>query len=198
MSDIVRHKGIITREDRNRLNKHKSGVLWFTGLSGAGKSTLAHGLEAKLFKLGIRAYVLDGDNIRHGLNSDLGFSREDRQENIRRIVEVTKLFVDAGMIIIAAFISPYEEDRNFARNNFLNDEFFEVYIKCPLETCEMRDPKDRYEKARKGLIKGYTGIDSPYEEPRNPDLILETDRYDIQECLKRLTTFIRAKGLIKT
>lgn len=196
MSSIIKFNGAITRQDRNRLNDHGSGVLWLTGLSGAGKSTLAYALEERLFSLGVRSYVLDGDNIRHGLNSGLGFSREDRKENIRRIAETAKLFVDAGIIVITAFISPYEEDRKFARERFSADEFFEIFVKCPLSVCESRDPKGQYEKVRKGLIKNYTGIDSPYEAPAVPDLVLQTDCSDITQCLTMLTDFIKLKHLI--
>lgn len=183
---LVQHKGLIDRHDRHRLNRHKSCVVWLTGLSGAGKSTVAHALEEKLYAMEIRSYVLDGDNVRRGLNADLGFSREDRQENIRRIVEAAKLFLDAGLVTITAFISPYADDRVFARRSFATGDFYEVFVKCPIEVCERRDPKGQYAKARGGIIKGYTGIASPYEEPCNPDLVLETDLLNIDECVGRV------------
>lgn len=176
---IIWQKGFITKEDRNILNNHKAGLVWITGLSGSGKSTIAHQLESKLHREGIRCYVLDGDNIRHGLNKDLGFSPEDRFENIRRIVEVAKLLVDAGLIVLAAFISPYREDRKYIRNQFKDGKFIEIYVKCSLEECERRDPKGQYKKARAGIIKNYTGINAPYEEPYDPDLVIDSEKVDI-------------------
>jgi len=187
---VIRHYGQITRRDRNLLNQHASGVLWFTGLSAAGKSTIAYGIEQKLFNRGIRSYVLDGDNVRHGLNSDLGFSPQDRKENIRRIVEVTKLFVDAGFIVLTSFISPYKEDRDFARSCFSVDTFYEVYIKCSIQECERRDPKGMYEKARRGIIKNYTGISAPYEEPESPDLVIETEKLNIEDSIQDVLNFM--------
>jgi adenylylsulfate kinase len=196
MEHVVWHTGEISREDRNLLNSHKSGILWFTGLSGAGKSTLAHELEKALFRRGMRAYVLDGDNVRHGLNNNLGFSDDDRKENIRRVAEVAKLFVDAGIITIVALISPLREYRDAARTGYLDGEFIEVYIKCPLEVCEVRDPKGHYKKARLGLIKGYTGIDAPYEEPVNPELVLETHLHDVEKCVEMLMGYLSDHGWI--
>ena len=187
---LVKYNGHITRRDRNILNRHASGVLWLTGLSAAGKSTIAYGVEERLFRLGIQSYVLDGDNVRHGLNSDLGFSPQDRKENIRRIVEVSKLFVDGGFIVLTSFISPYKEDRDFARSCFSRDTFYEVYIKCSIQECERRDPKGMYEKARRGIIKNYTGISAPYEEPESPDLVIETEQLNIEDSIQLVLTFM--------
>jgi adenylylsulfate kinase len=181
---VVWHEKLVHRHDRHRLNKHRSGVLWFTGLSASGKSTIAHHLEKDLFDRGIRAYVLDGDNIRHGLNSNLGFSRDDRKENIRRIAELSKLFVDAGNVVLAAFISPYREDRKLVRETLGDDSFFEIYVKCPVEICEQRDPKGQYKKAREGIIKNYTGISAPYEEPENPDMVVDTVELSVEESVR--------------
>lgn len=164
-TNIVWHESAITKEDRLKLNDHQSPVLWFTGLSGSGKSTITVALEKALYEKGIRTYRLDGDNIRHGLNNNLGFSPEDRKENIRRIGEVSKLMSDAGLITLTAFISPYREDRDNVRQLLAKGDFIEVYIKCSLESCEARDPKGLYQKARSGEIKQFTGIDAPYEEP---------------------------------
>jgi adenylylsulfate kinase len=187
---LVRYNGHITRSDRNIFNQHVSGVLWFTGLSAAGKSTIAHEVEKKLFSRGIRSYVLDGDNVRHGINSDLGFSRQDRKENIRRIVEISKLLVDAGLIVLASFISPSKKDRDYVRNCFSTDNFHEIYIKCSIEECERRDPKGMYEKARRGIIKNYTGISSPYEEPESPELIIDTEKINIADSIKIILEFM--------
>ena len=193
---IVPHKGIIKKQDRKTLNGHKSGILWFTGLSYAGKSTLAYKLEEKLFERELRAYVLDGDNVRTGLNKGLGFSAEDREENIRRIGEVAKLFVDAGSIAIAAFISPYEKDREFVRSIVEDDEFIEVYIKCSLDVCEQRDVKGFYKKARAGIIKNFTGIDDPYEEPEHPEIIVETDKMNVEKSVEKIINYLEEKGYI--
>ena len=193
---IVWHEGYINRQDRNHLNQHKSGLVWFTGLSASGKSTIAHYVEKELFIRGIRAYVLDGDNVRHGLNSNLGFSRTDRQENLRRIAELAKLFVDAGILVLAAFISPYREDRDYIRKRFEGDNFLEIYVKCPIEECEKRDPKGQYKKARAGIIKNYTGISAPYEEPENPELILETENIGIEEAAKKVIEVLDKKLII--
>ena len=184
IGNIRVHHPTITKLDRQRLNHHGSVILWFTGLSGSGKSTLAYQLEENLFKKGVRTYVLDGDNIRTGLNKDLGFSAEDREENIRRIAEVAKLFVDAGVVVLTAFISPYRKDRAIARSLVGADEFVEIYVKCPLEICEQRDAKGLYEKARSGIIKQFTGIDDPYEEPENPEIVIETDKMSVEECVR--------------
>lgn len=193
---IIPHNPIITKRDRHRLNGHKSCILWFTGLSGSGKSTLAHRVEEILFEMGIRTYVLDGDNIRMGLNKNLGFSKEDREENIRRISEVAKLFVDAGIIVLTAFISPYRRDRDLARSLVEKGEFIEIYVKCPLEVCEKRDVKGLYEKARKGIIKQFTGIDDPYEEPENPEIVVETDKYSLEESANIVVNYLKEKGYL--
>jgi adenylylsulfate kinase len=193
---IIPHDPIITKKDRQRLNGHKSAILWFTGLSGSGKSTLAHKVEEKLFEEGIRTYVLDGDNIRMGLNKNLGFSKEDREENIRRIAEVAKLFVDAGLIVLTAFISPYRKDREMARNLVEKGEFIEIYVKCPIEICERRDVKGLYEKARKGVIKQFTGIDDPYEEPLYPEIIVETDKQTLEESVGVIYDYLKEKGYL--
>jgi adenylylsulfate kinase len=195
-SHIIWHHAFVTKQDRQRLNKHKSCTLWFTGLSGSGKSTLANTVDKKLFERGIRSYVMDGDNIRHGLNKDLSFSNEDRKENIRRIGEVAKLFVDSGQIVLTAFISPFCEDREMVKNLFSNGEFFEIYVKCPLNVCEFRDPKGLYSKARKGEIQDFTGISSPYEEPENPDLLIETNLLTIEESAEKLISFLQEKEII--
>lgn len=181
---VIWHEVQVSRNDRALLNRHRSGLVWFTGLSASGKSTLAHSVEKRLFDKGIRTYVLDGDNVRHGINSNLGFSRGDRRENLRRILEVSKLFVDAGIVVLAAFISPYKEDREFIRKGFEGDNFLEIYVKCPVEECEKRDPKGQYRKARAGIIKNYTGISAPYEEPENPELVVNTFRMSQPVCVE--------------
>jgi adenylylsulfate kinase len=190
------HKGRISLDDRYKRNGHKSGLIWLTGLPASGKSTLAYELEYKLFHLGVQVYVLDGDNIRHGLNKDLGFSPEDRQENIRRIAEVSKLLVDAGIITIAAFVSPYEKDRQMVRQRFSKSQYFEVYVKCPLEVCEQRDPKGLYKKARCQEIPNFTGISAPYETPVEPDLIVETNQLTVQEAVSLILKEIQERGWI--
>jgi adenylylsulfate kinase len=194
--NIVWHDASIKKEDRHRLNNHKSCVLWFTGLSGAGKSTLANAVEIKLYDMGIRSYVLDGDNVRHGLNKGLGFSDGDRKENIRRIGEVAKLFVDSGQLALTAFISPFREDRNRVREILADGEFIEIYVKCALEECENRDPKGLYKKARAGEIPEFTGISSPYEEPSNPELIVETDKLAIDAAADQVIKFLKQKEII--
>jgi adenylylsulfate kinase len=188
----VWHDGYIKRADINRLNNHKSGLVWFTGLSASGKSTIAHLVEKQLYHQGIRTYVLDGDNVRHGLNSNLGFSREDRKENLRRIAELSKLFVNAGILVLAAFISPYREDREYIRTQF-NGDFIEIYVKCSLDECERRDPKGQYKKARAGVIQNYTGISAPYEEPENPDLVIDTERMTIEDSVKTIVGFLNER-----
>ncbi|KEF37206.1 adenylylsulfate kinase ApsK [Schinkia azotoformans MEV2011] len=195
--NIVWHKAQITKRDRRRLNGHKSAILWFTGFSGAGKSSLSVAVEKELHKRGIRTYVLDGDNVRHGLNNNLGFSPEDRTENIRRIGEVSKLFVDAGVMTLTAFISPYREDRNMVREMVDDGEFLEIYVKCSLEECEKRDPKGLYKKARNGEIKGFTGIDAPYEAPVDPELVVETDKETLRESVAAVLNFLQEKGYIQ-
>jgi adenylylsulfate kinase len=182
--------------DRHILNGHRSALLWFTGLSGSGKSTLAHALEDRLYQMGVRGYVLDGDNIRCGLNKDLGLSPEDRKENIRRIAEVAKLMVDAGILVFAAFIAPYRQSREFIRELMAEVPYFECYVKCTLEACESRDPKGLYKRARAGDINNMTGISAPYEEPESPDFVIETDQYSIDECVDRMLQFLVNKKII--
>lgn len=194
--NIVWHSTTISKLDRQKLNQHKSGILWFTGLSGSGKSTIANALEKRLYEQGIRSYLLDGDNVRHGLNKDLGFSAEERKENIRRISEVAKLFVDAGTLVLTAFISPFREDRQIARDLVDSDEFIEIYIKCSLEECENRDPKGLYVKARNGQIPDFTGISSPYEEPIKPDVIVETDRLSVEEAVDLIIDYLQSNNFI--
>jgi adenylylsulfate kinase len=183
--------------DRHILNGHRSALLWFTGLSGSGKSTLAHALEDRLYRMGVRSYVLDGDNIRYGLNKDLGLSPEDRKENIRRIAEVAKLMVDAGILTFAAFIAPYRESREFIRNLMGDVPYYECYVKCALETCEFRDPKGLYIRARSGEIQNMTGISAPYEEPEQPEIVIDTDRYGIEDCVDRLIQFLIDREILK-
>ena len=186
------HKQImnIDRPARHRLNQHKSKVLWFTGISGSGKSTLANAVEQTLYNKGIRTYILDGDNLRHGLNKDLGFTQEDRVENIRRVGEVAKLMVDAGIVVITAFISPFRSERKMARNLFSEDEFFEIFVDTPLEVAEKRDPKGLYKLARSGKLPNFTAIDSPYEAPETPDLVVKTHREDIDTIVRKITSKI--------
>lgn len=195
-SNLTWHQTTITKQERRNQNGHGSCVLWFTGLSGSGKSTIANAVSSELFRHGINEYVLDGDNIRHGLNKDLGFSEQDRTENIRRIGEVAKLFVDSGKIVTTAFISPFQADRDQVRELFNDDEFFEIHIDCPLEECEKRDPKQLYAKARRGEIKDFTGINSPYEEPENPDLVIHTNLLSIQESVEVIIHFLQKKNLL--
>jgi adenylylsulfate kinase len=192
---IIRHEATITRKHRESLNAHKSLILWFTGFSGTGKSTIAHAVEERLHQMGCSTFVLDGDNVRSGLCSDLGFSSPDRTENIRRIGEVAKLFIEAGVIVLIALISPFRTDRQRVRELVNHDDFVEIYCKCPLEVCEKRDVKGFYQRARKGEIKEYTGISSPYEEPLNPDLILETDRCTIDESVTKVLDLLYYKGV---
>ena len=193
---VIWHEGYVTRRDREQKNKHKSLLVWFTGLSAAGKSTIAHLVEKELFERGIRSYVLDGDNIRHGLNSNLGFTREDRMENLRRVAEVSKLMVDAGILVLAAFISPFREDRAYVRGRFETGDFLEVYVKCPIEVCEKRDPKGQYKKARAGIIKNYTGISAPYEEPENPELVIDTGKLDFESSMRKMVDRLAERNVI--
>ena len=196
-TNMIYHHATVTRERRNQLSKHKSVVLWFTGLSGSGKSTMSHALEESLFNKGCRTFVLDGDNVRHGLNSNLGFSNKDRKENIRRIGEVSKLMMEAGFIIMTAFISPFREDRIAVRNLIPNGDFIEIYCKASLETCEARDVKGLYKRARAGKIKNYTGISSPYEVPENADLIIDTEQETIEDSVSIIISFLKKKTIIK-
>ena len=197
MNNLTWHKTKINKAARSKLNAHRPACLWFTGLSGSGKSTLAVELEAKLHEMGIHTYILDGDNIRHGLNKDLGFSDEEREENIRRIGEVAKLFVDAGIIVLTAFISPFKKDRQQVRDLLEKDEFIEIFVNADLETCEERDPKGLYKKARSGEIKDFTGIDSPYEKPGNPELIVENDNTTkVEDNVKKIINYLKQKSII--
>ncbi|MGI8951063.1 MAG: adenylyl-sulfate kinase [Chitinophagaceae bacterium] len=194
--NIVWHASTISKNDRHRMNGHKSAILWYTGLSGAGKSTLANKVEEKLFERGIHTYVLDGDNVRHGLNKGLGFTAEDRKENIRRIGEVAKLFVDGGAFVSTAFISPYRSDREMVRSIVEPGEFIEVYVHCPLDVCEQRDPKGLYKKARAGEIKHFTGIDDPYEAPEDAELIINTSEKPLEECADEIMKYLESNGYI--
>lgn len=195
-SNTVWHHATITRDDREKLNKHKSVILWFTGLSGAGKSTLANAVESRLHEMGKHTYVCDGDNIRHGLCGDLGFSDDDRIENIRRIGEVAKLMIDAGVITLTAFISPFIADRQRARDLVSEGDFIEVYCRCALDVCEERDVKGLYKKARAGEIPSFTGISSPYEEPENPELVVDTDKHSLEECVAQVIAHLSDKGVV--
>ncbi|KUR60143.1 adenylyl-sulfate kinase [Bacillus safensis] len=189
---IVWHDASITKKEYQQKNKHKSGIIWLTGLSGSGKSTIANAAARELFEQGYQVTVLDGDNVRHGLNKDLGFSDDDRKENIRRIGEVAKLFVEQGTIVITAFISPFQEDRHIVRQLVEDGEFHEVFVKCDLNVCEERDPKGLYKKARNGEIPFFTGIDSPYEEPAEPELVLDTGELSREESKQRLVDYVKA------
>jgi len=188
-SNVVWHKNNVSRQDREVLINQKGKVLWLTGLSGSGKSTIANALERKLLDAGFLTYLLDGDNLRHGLNGDLGFEEADRKENIRRVIEVSRLFLDAGIITLISIISPYMEERKKARNH-IGKDYVEIYVKCPVTICKTRDPKKLYEKAEKGEIKNFTGLDSPYEEPVDPEIVLETDKYSVDECVDRVFQYL--------
>jgi len=189
--DVTWFDGYLTREEREKLHGHKGAVVWFTGLSAAGKSTIAHMLERMLYKKGCSTYPLDGDNVRHGLCADLTFSPEDRTENIRRIGEMVKLFVDAGKIVITAFISPYGKDRNKVRSLLQPGQFFEIFVDCPVDVCAARDPKGIYKKAMAGLIKEFTGISAPYEPPKSPELIIHSDKEEVAEAAKRVIDLLQ-------
>ncbi|ADF41715.1 adenylyl-sulfate kinase [Priestia megaterium] len=195
-TNITWHDAGITKEERREQNNHHSFVLWFTGLSGSGKSTVANAVAKALFDKNIRNYVLDGDNVRFGLNKNLGFSAEDRTENIRRIGEVSKLFVDSGQVVLTAFISPFQEDRAQVREILEGNEFLEVYVECPLEECEKRDPKGLYKKARSGEIRDFTGIDSPYESPANPELTINTSTQSVEECVQTVIGYLANRKFI--
>ena len=196
-TNITWHHGEIGRAEREKLLRQKGAVLWYTGLSASGKSTLARAVEAKLYDRGCLIYVLDGDNIRHGLNKNLGFSPEDREENIRRLGEVAKLFFDAGVIVMTAFISPYRKDRGLARSLVDQGRFIEVYCSCSTETCEQRDPKGLYKKARAGEIKEFTGISAPYEEPESPEIDVPTDRLTIEESVDKVIGYLEDARIIE-
>jgi adenylylsulfate kinase len=195
-TNITWHETSISKENRREKNGHGSCALWFTGLSGSGKSTIANAVSNELFRRGISEYVLDGDNIRHGLNKDLGFSDYDRTENIRRIGEVAKLFVDSGKVVTTAFISPFRSDRDQVRALFEDGEFIEVFVQCPIEECERRDPKQLYAKARRGEIKDFTGIDSPYEAPEQPEITLHSDQVTVEEAVEQVFDYLKTKNII--
>jgi adenylylsulfate kinase len=197
VKNIVWHSATITKEDRHRMNDHKSAILWYTGLSGAGKSTLANKVEEKLFERGYHTYVLDGDNIRMGLNKGLGFTAEDRKENIRRIGEVAKLFVDAGVLVSTAFVSPYVEDREMVRKLVKDGEFIEIYVAASLEVCENRDTKGLYKKARAGEIKNFTGISDPYEAPSDAELTVDTGSQTLDESADVVLNYLEENGYIE-
>lgn len=194
--DIVWHHATVTRERRQEQNDHKSVVLWFTGLSGAGKSTLAHAVEEELHQSKARTFVLDGDNVRHGLCSDLTFNDMDRKENIRRISETAKLMLESGVIVLTAFISPFRVDRRGARKLFPHGEFIEVFCDCSLEVCESRDPKGIYKKARSGEIPHFTGISSPYEAPENPEITIKTDEQSLEDSVQQIYDYLKGRGII--
>jgi len=194
--NIQWHHATITRAHREAQNGHKGALLWFTGLSGAGKSTLAHAVEERLHGMGCRSFVFDGDNIRHGLNSDLGFSAEARRENVRRTGEVARLFVEAGMIAMAAFISPYRDDRRRVRALVGDDDFVEIYCACPLKICERRDVKGRYKAARAGAIPEFTGVSAPYEPPEHAEITLDTGRLPLGRCVDAIVDYLRNRGII--
>ncbi|SDN60137.1 adenylylsulfate kinase [Paenibacillus sp. yr247] len=187
----------VEKEDRHKINGHKSCVLWFTGLSGAGKSTLAAQMEMELFNRQIRCFILDGDNLRHGLNINLSFSPEDRTENIRRIGEVSKLFVEAGLITLVATISPYRADRAIVRSLFTEGEFIEIYVKCTIEECERRDPKGLYKKSKTGEIQNFTGITAPYEAPLSPEIMIESDNLSVSEAVGKILCYLQGKGYLE-
>ncbi|MCF6299953.1 MAG: adenylyl-sulfate kinase [Proteobacteria bacterium] len=195
-TNVVWHNATVTRETREELNKHKSTVLWFTGLSGSGKSTLAHAVEELLYKQDCRTFVLDGDNVRHGLCGDLGFSIEDRTENIRRVGEVAKLFVESGLIVLTAFISPLKSDRNAVRNIMPHGDFIEIYCAASLDVCESRDVKGLYKKARSGEIPEFTGISSPYEEPVNPEIVVNTGELALDACAEKVLECLKERGIL--
>lgn len=195
-SDTVWHHATVTRARREQINGHKSVIVWFTGLSGSGKSTLAHAVEEQLYQMACRTFVFDGDNVRHGLCGDLGFSESDRKENIRRIGEMTKLFIEAGVIALTAFISPFRADRLKVRNLTDPGDFIEIYCRCPIEICEQRDTKGMYRRARNGEIHDFTGISSPYEEPENPELSIDTGHLPLKQCVDQVIGFLQNRGVI--
>jgi adenylylsulfate kinase len=190
------HTPIVTRELREQLNGHRSVILWFTGLSGSGKSTLAHAVEERLYELGVRTFVFDGDNVRHGLCGDLGFSKEDRVENIRRVGEMAKLFIDAGVIALTAFISPFREDRRRVRKLVASEDLIEIFCNCPLEICEQRDVKGLYKRARRGEIPEFTGISSPYETPEVPELNIDTGYQSVHTCVDQVLNYLRQQRIV--
>ena len=195
--NTIYHNATVTRQRREKLNNHKSVIIWFTGLSGAGKSTLAHSVEEELHKLGCRTFVLDGDNVRYGLSSNLTFSDGDRKENIRRIGEVAKLMMEAGVIAITALISPFREDKDNVRGLLSQEDFIEIFCNASLEVCESRDVKGLYKRARAGEIKNYTGINSPYEVPINPEFVVNTGDETLGESVIKVIEFLKSKNIVK-
>jgi len=196
-NNLVWHEQHLSKDDRTNIKNQKPCMLWFTGLSGSGKSTIANAVETKLYELQKHTYLLDGDNVRMGLNKGLGFGDADRVENIRRIGEVSKLFVDAGLMVLTAFISPFEKDREMVRNLVQDGEFIEIFVDTPLETCEQRDPKGLYKKAKIGEIPNFTGISSPYEAPKNAEIIIKTDELDINECANKVIKYLEKQGYLE-
>jgi adenylylsulfate kinase len=195
-NNVVWHHATVTRQRREELNGHRGAVLWFTGLSASGKSTLAHAVEEALYQRNCRTFVLDGDNVRHGLNRDLGFSLQDRDENLRRVGETAKLFLEAGTIALAAFISPLRREREMVRTLMPHGDFLEIYCAAPLEVCEERDPKGMYQKARKGEIKEFTGVSSPYEAPKKPELTVPTGEQPLEQSVEQVLSLLRQRGVI--
>lgn len=195
-SNVVWHPHHLTKSNRSNQKQQKPCIIWFTGLSGSGKSTLANAVEVKLFERQKHTYLLDGDNVRHGINRGLGFTEADRIENIRRVGELAKLFVDAGLVVLTAFISPYSQDRQMVRNLVEADEFIEVYVNTPLYICEQRDPKGLYKKARAGQLKHFTGVDSPYEAPTEPELIIQNYELSIDDAANQIIGYLETKGYI--
>ena len=193
---VIWHHATVTRDRREQLQGHRGAVLWFTGLPSSGKSTIAHDVEEKLHRMRCRTFVLDGDNVRHGLCGDLGFSDSEREENIRRIGEVSKLFVEAGVLVLTAFVSPFQRDRERARGLLLHGDFLEIHCRCPVETCERRDPKGHYQLARQGKLKGFTGISAPYEEPASPELVLDTSVLSVEESVAKVLELLRSRAII--
>ncbi len=194
-TNIVWHQGAVTRADREQMNGHKGCTVWLTGLSGSGKSTIAVDLEKRLCERGVRTYILDGDNMRHGLNKNLGFSPADRTENIRRIGEVAKLFTDAGVVALTAFISPYRADRDQVRA-LMPDDFIEVHVECPVDVCEQRDVKGLYKKARAGEIKEFTGVSAPYEAPLTPELTIDTSEQSVDASARQILAYLEQHGIV--
>ncbi|MCP3028325.1 adenylyl-sulfate kinase [Halobacillus sp. A5] len=195
-TNLTWHATSIDKEDYRRKNGHSSGVIWLTGLSGSGKSTIANIVNQMLYEKGLQTYVLDGDNVRHGLNKDLGFGDQDREENIRRVGEVAKLFADSGTIVLASFISPFRSDRDQIRESLGENEFVEVFVDCPLEECEKRDPKGIYKKVRNGEIPSFTGIDSPYEAPEKSELIIQTEKESAEQSAEKIIQFLQEKNWV--
>jgi len=197
-NNVIWHHATVTRARREAQNGHKSFILWFTGLSGSGKSTLAHAVEEELYRMGCKTFVFDGDNVRHGLNRDLGFSQEDRKENIRRIGEMCKLFIEAGVIALTAFISPYKKNRNMIRQMVKEGDFIEIYCNCDLDICERRDVKGMYAKARRGEIPAFTGISAPYEVSDNPEIIVDTGHTALEGCVNKIIEYLQHNALLHT